>query len=85
MHFIRIKSYNVEEFYQKTERKPFFIGVLGVDVYQSLFGRLFNYGDVYIDIAGKWDISTNGIKNPYALQEYLETRLIRNDKYTFLA
>ena len=37
------------------------------------------------DIAGKWDISTNGIKNPYALQEYLETRLIRNDKYTFLA
>ena len=69
----------------KNRKKAVFIGVLGVDVYQSLFGILFNYGDVYIDIAGKWDISTNGIKNPYALQEYLETRLIRNDKYTFLA
>ncbi len=32
----------------KNRKKAVFIGVLGVDVYQSLFGRLFNYGDVIL-------------------------------------
>ena len=58
-----------------------FNGVLGVSVNQSLFGRIFDYGDVKIDIVGKWDIDTQGISNPKELQRYLEYRFIRTYPY----
>ena len=34
--------------------------------------RIFGYGDVVVDIVGKWNINTNDIANPNALKEYLE-------------
>ncbi len=79
-------SYKIMEFYDdkiivrsgvlnKSENSCIFAGVLAVSVNQSLFGRIFNYGDLKIDVQGKWDIDTTGIKNPKALKEYLETRI----------
>ena len=61
----------------KKEKRAAFTGVLGVSISQSVMGRMFNYGDVHIDIPGKWDISTDGIKNPRDLQNYLETHLVK--------
>lgn len=59
----------------KNQRRSVFAGVYAVSINQSLFGRIFNYGDVLIDVAGKWDIGTEGIKNPQALATFLEGKI----------
>ncbi len=46
---------------------------MGVHVNYSLLGRLFNYGNVFIDTVGRWDIDTSGIKCPEKLRAYLES------------
>ena len=63
----------------KKEKRAAFTGVLGVSISQSVMGRMFNYGDVRIDIPGTWDINTYGIKAPRDLQNYLETRLVKTN------
>ncbi len=62
--------------FSKHEKKSAFVGVIGVSVDQSLWQRMFGYGDVRIDAAGKWDINTEGIVDPQGLKKYLETRLV---------
>ena len=61
-------------------RKPFF-QVNGVSFNQSLFGSIFNYGNLIVDGAGKWDFSLTGIKNPRALKAYLETRGAKKEDF----
>ena len=61
----------------KRERQSLFQGVLSVSVEQSFSGRLFGYGNVKINVFGKWDIDTHGIVRPEELKRYLETRMIR--------
>jgi len=36
---------------------------------------MFNYGDVRIDVPGKWDVNTDGIKDPDALSHFLEGKI----------
>ena len=79
------KSYSAEFYDDKvivkggvfsvSERQSVFAGVYSVSVYQSLFGRMFNYGSLRIDAVGKWDVNTEGIKDPHKLKEYLETKI----------
>ena len=82
---IKLKNERIE-FYQnqivvksgvlsKKERKSAFMGVLSVSLSQSLTGRILGYGDVTVDVTGKWDIDTRGVKNPRGLVEYLESRI----------
>lgn len=52
---------------------PFF-HVNGVSFSQSLFGSMFNYGDLVVDATGKWDLNLTGIKNPREVKAFLETR-----------
>ena len=70
----------------KKKKQMVFMGVTSVSVEQSLFGRIFGYGDVIVDCVGTWDInSTTYIKNPEALEEYLQTRIVKapaNDNHT---
>ena len=66
----------------KKQRKCAFMGVMSVSVEQSLFGRMFNYGNVKVDVTGKWDIDTNGINNPQELVYYLEKRIVTNASAT---
>ena len=91
-HIIILKN-EVIEFYpnqivvksgvlNKKQRKTAFIGVLSVSTEQSLIGRLFNYGDVKVDVPGKWDINTEGVSNPQGLAEYLETRIVTSRNTT---
>ena len=59
----------------KRERQTVFAGVYAVSLEQSLFGRMFNYGNLSVDCPGQWDIDTYDIKDPVALKKYLETRI----------
>jgi len=59
----------------KKQRRSVFSGVYSVSIDQSVFGRMFNYGDVRIDVPGKWDVNTDGIKDPDALSHFLEGKI----------
>ena len=82
---LAVKSFSIE-FYNdkmilksgilnKREDQSVFMGVYSVSISQSLFGRMFGYGDIRVDCPGKWDIDTTGIKNPYAFKAFLESKI----------
>ena len=56
----------------KSETTTVFMGVYAVNIEQSFFGRMFNYGDVKVDAVGKWDVDCSAVKNPKGLKAYLE-------------
>ena len=62
----------------KKERKSAFMGVMSVSVNQSLFGRIFGYGDVSVDVTGKCDVDTRGVNDPQGLVRYLEKRIVKS-------
>ena len=57
------------------ERKTVFPSILSVSVHQSLGGRICNFGDVHVDVVGKWDVNLNGVCNPLELRDYLEDKI----------
>ena len=61
--------------FNKHESQSVFAGVYSVKVYQSFWGRIFNFGDLVVDCPGEWDISTTGVKNPRQAKSYLETKI----------
>ena len=56
----------------KYEKTTIMTRVLSVTIKQTLWGRIFNYGDIVVDVVGKWDVDTKGIKSPRKAKEYLE-------------
>ena len=62
----------------KQENQSVFGGVYSVSLSQSLMGRMFNYGNIRVDCPGRWDIDTEGIKDPMELKKYLETYITAN-------
>lgn len=86
----KIVFYSDKVIYEKglfnIKKKTFaFTGVFAVDVEQSLWGRIFKYGDLRIDFVGKTDIDTNYIKTPKKLMEYLETKMVQKSQvYTHM-
>ena len=54
-----------------------FMGVTSVTINQTLWGKIFGYGDLNIDCVGKWDVDTTCIKNPQELENYLQSRIVR--------
>ena len=65
----------------KKEKRSSFTGVMGTSVDQGVLGRMLNYGDVRVDVAGKWDIDTEGVKAPRALQNFLESHLVQVNNF----
>jgi len=63
----------------KKEKKSTFAGVYSVSVDQSVWGRIFNYGNVKIDVVGRWDVDTDGIARPNGLKRYLESKIVEPD------
>ena len=53
-----------------------FKGVLAVSIDQSLKGKMFNFGDVKVDVAGANNITLCGVKDPEALKKYLLSRKV---------
>ena len=60
----------------KKEKKSTFAGVYSVSIEQSVWGRICNYGDIKIDVVGRWDIDTCGISHPNGLKKYLENYIV---------
>lgn len=84
---IAVKTYRIEFYDDKivtysglintNKKQCVFMGVTASCVNQTLFGKIFNYGNVTVDCVGKWDVDTTYIKNPNDLDEYLQTRIIK--------
>ena len=84
---IALKKYRIEFYDDKiitysglintSKTQCVFMGVTASNVKQSLFGRILNYGDVFVDCVGKWDVDTTYIKNPQQLDEYLQTKIVQ--------
>ena len=61
----------------KNERTTILTPVLSVTVKQTFWGRIFNYGNVYVDVVGKWDLNMRGVKDPFEAKAYLEKFVAR--------
>lgn len=62
--------------FNKTEERCMFPKVLSCNVYRSFWGRVFNYGNIQVDVIGKWDVDLKGIKRPLYVRKYLENHFI---------
>ena len=95
---IDILKTNVEkvEFFDKkvTERKGLiskneteitFKGVVSVNVQQSFWGRIFNFGEVHVDLVGKNNLYLEKIAKPYELKKFLETKIVDDSQTTIIA
>lgn len=58
------------------EDESVFKGILAVSIDQSLKGKMFNFGDVKVDVVGANNITLCGVKDPKALKKYLQTRKV---------
>jgi hypothetical protein len=86
VHVILLRSVYVEFYdsfvikkrgvFNKTEEKCMFPKVLSCNVYRSFWGRVFNYGNIQVDVIGKWDIDLTNIKRPLFVRKYLENHFI---------
>lgn len=84
---ISAKKYRIEFYDDKiitysgvistNKKQSVFMGVTSTSVSQTLFGKIFHYGNVVVDCVGKWDIDTNYIKDPDKLEEYLQTKIVK--------
>lgn len=68
----------------KSEKQSVFSGVLAISVEQSVLGRIFNYGNVMVDVQGKWDIDTHMISNPDGLKKYLEDKTVNTNSIHYI-
>ena len=59
--------------FSKYEKTNILTRVLSVTVKQTFWGRIFNYGTVYVDVVGEWDINMRGVKNPMEAKAFLES------------
>ena len=50
-------------------------GITEINVYQSFFGRIFNYGTVNISLAGHKYVSLEGILAPNEIKAFIESQL----------
>lgn len=62
--------------FNKTEEKCMFPKVMSCHVYRSFWGRVFNFGNIQVDVIGKWDVDLTNIKRPLFVRKYLENHFI---------
>ena len=58
--------------FSKQEKTTIMTRVLSVSVKQTFWGRICNYGNIYVDVVGEWDINMRGVKDPLKAKAYLE-------------
>lgn len=69
----------------KNEKETTFKGVVSVNVQQSFWGRIFNFGEVYVDLVGKNNLHLEKIAKPYELKKFLETKIVDDSQTTIIA
>ncbi len=70
--FYGLKIVRTKGLLNKDKRQTELTGSFKVKVTQNKLGEIFNYGDVYVEGHEKWKFTLVGVKNPYALKDYLE-------------
>ena len=55
------------------EQQSLLTTIVGVRINQTMGEQIFNYGDVIVDMVGRWDVDTHAIKEPNGLKKYLES------------
>ena len=68
--------------FSKNETEMTFVGISAISIHQSLLGRIFKFGDVLVDVVGKWNIDTRGVKNPRAVKEFLSQYIVKSENVT---
>lgn len=58
--------------FNKTEKKTIFPKITGVNCTVNFFG----FGDVNVDVIGKWDVSLTAVSKPRELRSFLESRMV---------
>ncbi len=75
------KAVHTSGILNKRTEQTVITGILAVNVEQSLKGRIFNFGDIVVDIAGKNNMHMEGVAKPYdfkkVIEEYIESQNIR--------
>lgn len=59
-----------------------FIGISAICVDQSLWGRIFGFGDLHVDVVGKWKVTIKGVKKPMEAREFLMKYIVTKDETT---
>jgi uncharacterized membrane protein YdbT with pleckstrin-like domain len=70
--FYNNKVVQTSGIFSRYERTNILTQVLSVTVKQTFWGKIFNYGTVYVDVVGKWDTNMSGVKDPLKAKAYLE-------------
>ena len=66
----------------KNETETAFVGVSAISVHQSLLGRILGFGDIHIDVIGKWKVTIKGAKNPMKAKEILTKYIVNKEDVT---
>ena len=66
----------------KHEAETSFVGISAICVDQSLFGRIFKFGDIHIDVIGKWKVTIKGAKYPMDAKEFLSKYIVKKEDVT---
>lgn len=80
---IEVKKFRIEFYKDKVimhrgflhteEQQSILTTIVCVRINRSIAGNIFNYGDVVVDMVGRWDIDTRAIKDPVALKNHLKS------------
>lgn len=73
IEFYKDKVIMYRGFFHTEERQSILTTIVGVRINRSIAGNIFNYGDVVVDMVGRWDIDTRAIKDPVALKNHLKS------------
>ena len=66
----------------KHEKEASFVGVSAICIDQSLWGRIFKFGDLRVDVVGKWKVTIKGVKNPVQAKEFLSQYIVKKESIT---
>jgi len=66
----------------KHETETAFVGISAISVDQSLLGRIFRFGDINIDVIGKWRVTIKGAKKPMQAKEFLTKYIVEKSDVT---
>ena len=63
----------------KHVKETSFIGVSAICVDQTLWGRMFGFGDLHVDVVGKWKVTIKGVKHPMEARDFLTRYVVRKE------
>ena len=66
----------------KHVKETSFVGISAICIDQSLWGRMFGFGDLHIDIVGRWKVTIKGAKKPMDVRDFLAQYIVKKEVVT---